>query len=365
VRLVPIGGQAADHRTASRPVRVLASVTALVAGLIVVAGCSVLGGSSAPAAPPVKADITVAETPNVGDAPLFMAFQQQFFRDAGVNVHIINYSSAKTELRDLRAGKVDVAYGDYADMFYAQALAQSRAKGQQLKNSSLNLTVVADGYDAVQNTMEVLTLPRSGIANPRNLVGKTVGTAPAEVMPRSAQGQPYSLDTVATQSVLSNDNVSPSGINWQPLPSQALLPDLASGQVSAILATEPTIFDAESQLGAVPVLDSCTGATANLPLFGYFSLRSFADRNHAGLLAFRNALDKAQAEANQSESTVRATLEGSEGMSVQDASLLTIGEFPTTVNASDLQRVVGLMFFFNAIPSIASNQLQVQGMIFR
>lgn len=365
MRLVLIGGQAADHRSAGRPVRVLASVTALVAGLIVVAGCSVLGGSSAPAPPPVKADITVAETPNVGDAPLFMAFQQQFFRNAGVNVHIINYNSTRTELRDLRAGKVDVAYGDYADMFYAQALAQAQAKGQQLKNSSLNLVVVADGYDAVQNAMEVLTLPRSGIVNPKNLVGKTVGTAPAEVMPHSAQGQPYNLDTVATQSVLSNDNVSPATVSWQALPSQALLPDLASGRVSAILATEPTIFDAESELGAVPVIDSCTGATANLPLFGYFSLRSFANRNHAGLVAFRSALDKAQAEANQSESTVRSTLEGSQGMSVQEASLLTIGQFPTTVNASDLQRVVGLMFSFGAIQSVGGNQLSVQGMIFR
>jgi len=35
------------------------------------------------------------------------------------------------------------------------------------------------------------------------------------------------------------------------------------------------------------------------------------------------------------------------------------------VNVSDLQRVVGLMFFFNAIPGIGGNQLQGQGMIFR
>jgi NitT/TauT family transport system substrate-binding protein len=363
VRLVPIGVQAADHRRAGRPVRALASVTALVAGLIVVTGCGLLGGSSSPAAPPaVKADITVAETPNVGDAPLFMALQQGFFRSAGVNVHIINYTSTRAELRDLRAGKVDVAYGDYADMFYAQAQALSLAKGN-LAKSSLNLTVVADGYDAVQNTMEVLTLPQSRIVNPKNLVGKTVGTAPAEVMPASTQN-PYNLDTVATQSVLNNDNVNPATIKWRALPSQALLTDLATGKVSAILATEPTIFDAESQLGAVPVLDSLTGATANLPLFGYFSLHSFAARNHAGLVAFRSALNKAQAEADASASTVRTTLEGSQGMSVQDASLITIGQFPTTVNASNLQRVVGLMFSFNAIPGIQGNQLQVQSMTF-
>ena len=363
MRLVPIGVQAADHRRAGRLVRALASATALVAGLIVVAGCGFFGGSSAPAPPPVKADITVAETPNVGDAPLFMALQQGFFRSAGVNVHIINYTSARAELRDLRAGKVDVAYGDYADMFYAQAQALSLAKGNAAK-ANVNLVIVADGYDAVQNAMEVLTLPKSGIVNPKNLVGKTVGTAPAEVMPQGTPGLPYSLDTVATQSVLTNDNVQPSTIHWHALPSQALLPSLATGKVKAILATEPTIFDAESQLGAVPVLDSCTGATANLPLFGYFSLRSFADRNHAGLVAFHSALNKAQAAASASSSAVRATLEGSQGMSVADASLLTIGQFPTTVSASNLQRVVSIMFELGAIPNISGNQLQVQRMIF-
>jgi len=296
------------------------------------------------------------------------------FRAAGVNVQIINYTSTRTELRDLRAGRVDVAFGDYADMFYAQAQALKQANGQ-LAKSSLNLMVVADGYDAEQNTMEVLALPGSGVVTPKNLVGKSIGTAPAEVMPHStstststsatAQSLPYSLETVATQSVLNNNNVNPASISWQALPSQSLIPDLASHHVSAILATEPTIFEAESELGAVPVLDSCTGATANLPLFGYFSLRSFADKNHAGLTDFRNVLIKAQAEADASSSLVRSTLEGSEGMSVQDASLLTIGQYPTTVNSIDLQRVISLMFFFNAIPSVNDNQLQVQSMIFR
>ena len=64
--------------------------------------------------------------------------------------------------------------------------------------------------------------------------------------------------------------------------------------------------------------------------------------------------------AYRSRGSVRNTLEGSEGMSVQDASLLTIGQYPTTVSASDLQRVISLMFFFNAIPA----QPSVKAMIF-
>jgi NitT/TauT family transport system substrate-binding protein len=341
-------------------------MAALVAGLLTVAGCQT--GTSSTASPTFSGDnniVRVAQTPGVGDAPLFLAFQQGLFRKAGLAVHITNYSSTRAELTALRAGAVDVAFGDYADMFYAQAQAQAQANGNKAKNS-LNLVLVADGYDAVANTMEVLALPKSHIVTPQNLAGKTVGTAPAQVMPSNVVGQPaqpYSLDTVATQSVLENDNVKPASITWKPVPvagPTGMIAQLAAGHVDAILATEPTIFEAEAQLGAVPVLDSCTGSTANLPLDGYFSTRTFASAQQAKLTSFRNVLLRAQALANNQSAPVRNTLEGSEGMSVQDASLLTIGQYPTTVSVNDLQRVISLMFFFNAIPA----QPSVKAMIF-
>jgi len=346
-------------------------MAALVAGLLTIAGCQT-GSTSSTATPTFSGGnnvVRVAQTPGVGDAPLFLAFQQGLFRKAGLEVHITNYSSTRAELTALRAGAVDVAFGDYADMFYAQALAQEQAKGHNAKNS-LNLVIVTDGYDAVANTMEVLALPPGPgvprIVTPQDLKGKTVGTVPAQVMPSLVAGQPglpYSLDTVATQSVLTNDNVKPTSITWKPLPPEGpngLLAALASHKVNAILATEPTIFEAESQLGAVPVLDSCTGSTANLPLDGYFSTRTFASAQHAKLTAFRNVLLRAQSLANNQSAPVRNTLEGSEGMSVQDASLLTIGQYPTTVSVNNLQRVISLMFFFNAIPV----QPSVKAMIF-
>jgi ABC-type nitrate/sulfonate/bicarbonate transport system substrate-binding protein len=127
-RLVRIGGRTADHRRAGRPVRVLASMTALVAGLLVVAGCQ--GGGSSTAAPAGQANaskITVAETPGVGHAPLILAFQQRPFRRAGLDVHITNYPSARAELNALRAGGVDVAFGDYAE----RVLRIGRGAGQQ------------------------------------------------------------------------------------------------------------------------------------------------------------------------------------------------------------------------------------------
>ena len=358
MRLVPASARARrDRRTASRA-RLFLGVTA-VAVLTVVAGCRMPGTSGGYSSQHVSGTINVGAIPGVGDVPLYLALQSGAFRQTGLTVHVISYSSISSELRDLQAGKIQVAYGDYANMFYAQAHALA-AGGK----NGLNMMIVADGYDAAPNTMEVLTLPNSGIVTPKNLQGKTIGTTEPQLMSMSTAGQPYSLETVATQSVLNNDNVDLTRVHWLPVASgPALIGALADHQVSAILATEPTIFQAESQLGAVPVVDSATGATANLPLDGYFALRSFAGKNSAQLNAFRSALETGQSAASQ-QAPVRAALEHSVGMSMSDASLVTLGIYPTSVNASDLQRVVSLMFFFNAIPSVNGSQLSVQGMIY-
>jgi NitT/TauT family transport system substrate-binding protein len=357
MRLVPASARAQGDRRPPRRMRAFAGVTAAVAVLIVVAGCRVPGMSGGASTPQVSGTINVGAISGVGDVPLYLASQSGAFRRAGLTVHIINYTSVSSELTDLQAGKIQVAYGDYANMFYAQAQAQS-AGGKK----ALNMVVLADGYDAGPNTMEVLTLPTSNIASPKNLQGKTIGTTEPQLMSMAA-GQPYSLETVATQSVLSNVNVQ--RVLWRPYASgTSLISALATHQVSAILATEPTIFQAESQLGAVPVVDSATGATANLPLDGYFALRSFASQNSAQLKAFRSALETGQAAASQ-QAVVRAALQHSIGMSGSDASLVTLGIYPTSMNASDLQRVVGLMYFYvNAIKPVNGTQLSVQSMVF-
>ena len=358
MRLVPASARAQSDRRPARRVRVFAGVAAAAAVLTVVAGCRVPGMSGGTSAPQVSGTINVGAAPGVGVVPLYLALQSGAFRHTGLTVHVVTYSSISSELQDLQAGKIQVAYGDYANMFYAQAHALA-AGGK----SGLNMVIVADGYDAAPNTMEVLTLPNSGIVTPKNLQGKTIGTTEPQMMSMSNAGQPYSLETVATQSVLTNDNVTLARVHWRPVGSSALLGALANHQVNAILATEPTIFQAESQLGAVPVVDSATGATANLPLDGYFALRSFASKNSAQLTAFRSALETGQSAASQ-QAPVRAALEHSVGLAMSDASLVTLGIYPTSMNAGDLQRVVSLMFFFNAIPSVNGSQLSVQSMIY-
>jgi NitT/TauT family transport system substrate-binding protein len=356
MRLVSAPDQARWGGRAGRPGRRATGVAAAAAGLILVTGCHVPGFSSSNAAgPTASGTVTVVASPQVADAPLYIGLKDGLFSKAGLTVHVVSAATVPEEVAALRNGHADVAFGDYADMFYAQE-----------QKPSPHLLAVADGYDAGPNVMEVLTLPNSPITTPLKLQGRTIGTDQSQGIPtinaKSHKFQPYSMDTVATASVLGSDNVEPSKIHWDPMPTSGLIGALQNHQVSAILATEPTIYEAESQLGAVPVLDSCTGATANLPLDGYFTTSSYATKNAGVVAAFRAALDKAQSQAGMA-APLQTALTHSAGLNARAAAMVTLGTYPTTLSAANLQRVVNLMSTFGSLPQ--SEPLSVSSMVAR
>jgi NitT/TauT family transport system substrate-binding protein len=323
------------HRRPTRPSRIVYAAIGALALVVSAAGCQAAGPGSDSSATGTST-FTVAATPGVDDAPLYLAFKNGLFAKAGLNVVIRTYPSVNKELQALADGHVDVAAGDYVDFFYAEA------------TKRLSLRIVADGYHAASGVMEVLTLPNSGITTPQDLENKTIGTTEPQLIPMQKNDVPYSLETVATDSVLDNDGVPLNAVRWKPLPAGDLINALFDRQVNAILIQEPYIYEAESELGAVEVLDSCSGATASLPLSGYFAAASFASKNPDEVAVFRSVLQRAQADAAL-PGPVESVLAHESGMGMETASLVTIGDYPTSLNAASLQRVAGLMFSFDVL----------------
>jgi NitT/TauT family transport system substrate-binding protein len=317
-----------------------ASRLALVAmsAALAVSGCSASGpGNSG------GGQLTVGIVPGIDNSPLYVGIQHGLFSDHGLSVVVKTYSSLRPEFQALKNGSVDIAVGDYADFFYEEA------------TGNAPLRLVADGYDAAPGVMEVLTMPDSGITTPQGLEHKVVATPAPQLIP-SDNGPyirnivPYSMETLATESVLDSDGVTPTSVTWKPTPMQDMIRELSSGQVSAILATEPYVVAAESQLGAVEVMDSCSGLTAGLPLSGYFSLAAYADAHRAQLQQFRAALGSAQADA-ATGGPLQAMLPHLTGLSTQDAALATLGSFPTSLSVGQIQRVADLMYESGVISS--------------
>jgi NitT/TauT family transport system substrate-binding protein len=295
-------------------------------------GCTLATGPPAAG----RTSIRVAVISGTDTAPLVIAVKEGLFRDRGLSVVVKTYSSLRPEFQALKKGSVDIAVGDYADFLYEDAVGKA------------SLHLVADGYDANSGVIEVLSLPSLGITTPQGLVNKVVATPEPQLIPSSngpytKDSVPYSIETLATESVLNSDGVTPAGVTWKPTRPQDMIRELRQGQVSAIVATEPYITEAESQLGAVEVMDSCSGLTANLPLSGYFSLAAYAGTHRAQLQQFQSALRLAQANAS-SGGSLQAMLPHFTGMSMQDAALVTIGSFPTSLIVGQVQRVADLMY---------------------
>jgi NitT/TauT family transport system substrate-binding protein len=276
--------------------------------------------------------ITVAVVPGIDNAPLRVAVQDGLFQQHGLSVTIEEYQSLDAELQALTSGQAMVAVGDYTGFLYEQA--EGRA----------SLRLLADGYDAASNSVAILTLPGSGITTPQQLQGQSggVATPPAQAIPYSAT-VPYNIQTLAAEEVLQNDGVSPSSVNWTQMQAQNMIEALRSGKVKAILATEPYILEAEEQLGAVEVVDASSGVTSGLPMSGYFSLASYARANPSAVQAFQGALNQAQSDCAQ-RGPVQAVLSQLAGMSAGDAAQVTLGAYPTSLNAGQVQRVATLMY---------------------
>jgi NitT/TauT family transport system substrate-binding protein len=304
------------------------------------AGCHVPGISSAPVLPSGQS-LAVAVVPGIDTVPLQVAVEHGLFKQQGIDVTVKDYASVSDAYHALTEGKVDVAEGDYTSFFFGIA------------DHDAPLKLITDGYDASAGTMQVLALPSSGINSPSGLLGKVVATPEAQVAPYS-NIFPYSMDTLATQTVLQTEGVSPAQITWDAMPQSKMLAALKDHQVSAIVATDPLIIQAETQLGAQEVLDACSGVTANLPLAGYFSTASFAGQHLAALQAFRTALTTAESDSAQ-RSNVQSVLRG-EHMTTLFADLVNIGQYPSFLNVGQVQRIADLMYDSGMIVSPVSVQ---------
>jgi NitT/TauT family transport system substrate-binding protein len=292
------------------------------------AGCQ-LPWTASGGGQPEGQQITVAVVPGFENVPLQVGVKSGVFARHGLTVTVQAYQTLQQAYGALTSGQADVISGDYAGLLYMQA------HGHRLR-------LIADGYDATPGLLEILTLPGSAITGPAGLQGMAVATPPRELAPFSADA-PYNIETLAAESALQSDGVSPSSVQWKPMAPGSMIAALRDRQVSAIVATEPYILQAETQLGAVELLDACSGVTAGLPLSGYFTTAGFA-RGHPGALrGFQAALSAAKGSAAQ-PGTAQSVLRALPGMSAQQAALVTIGDYPAFLSVGQVQRVADLMY---------------------
>lgn len=332
-----------SHRRSHRQLRLIAAVLASLGVAAGISGCNPFSQAGASSGEPV---VKVGVVPGVDNATLYLAQKRGYFASAGINVQIVDFTSVASELRALSVGQVNVAAGDYGNLFAAQSALQKNA-----------YKILADGYDAAPGVVEIMTMPNSPVKTPADLANRVIAAPDTNTVSGEPPSAPNSLLIASAASVLTSFGVNLSGVTWQNMSQQQEVSKLIHGQLHAALLTEPYIYQAQ-QAGAVELVDACSGATAGIPLSGYFTSTSWSRDKTQEVAAFRAGLTQADAQATM-PGPVQAVLPRYAKLSNQEAALITTGVYPLNTITASLQRTADLMWGSGMI----KKQLNVSNMI--
>ena len=309
------------RRPGGGPRRLLA-VAAVSALVVLTSGCSLLNGSSgqdsgAPAGGHTQINVGIIAT--VDDAPVKLAQAKGYFAEQGLKATVKVYPSVNQTMPALQSGEIDVTLMNYVSFFQAQAA------------KTLDGKVVSDAYQGTPDSLVLLAKPDSGIRAPKDLVGKKVSV--------HAKGNIVEL---LIRAVLQDNGVDPNSVSYLEVKFPQIPAAIANGQIDAGGDLEPYITQGEQQFGVVPTFKIVTGSTDNIPLSGYIATTKYINAHPDAIAAFQRAMVKAQ-KAAVDRTAISSVLPDLTGVDKQTSSLLKLGVYPTSVDATRLQRVVTLM----------------------
>ncbi|WP_433263056.1 ABC transporter substrate-binding protein [Actinosynnema sp. CS-041913] len=309
--------------------RIIGGLSA-IAMLAVVSGCGLLGGSEAKptdaAAAPGKveqAKIKLGLLPILDVASVHVAIKKGYFKDEGLEIEPISIQGGAAAIPGLINGELDITFGNWVSFFAAEA--KDAAKGVD------GLKLINDGYQAKPEMFLILTGPDSTVKSPKDLAGKTI-----------AINTFRNIAELTAKATLEANDVDPKSVTFKEFAFGDMQAAVQNKTVDAAFMVEPFISKAQRAIGAVSVLDAASGPTDGIPVAGYGTTGKFAKENPNTVAAFQRAMAKGQRDAAD-RPTVEPLLVEYAKVDKETASLVHFGEFPTTLDATRLQRVATLM----------------------
>lgn len=268
-----------------------------------------------------KKTITVAALPLVDGAALHIGLKQKMFEAEGLKVQVKPIQQSIQALPALTKGDVDVIAGaNYVTFF------QAHEKG------TLKLSILAEAAALTSNMMNVLVKPDSPIKTAKDLEGKKI-----------AVNIPNNIQSLTLNAILTANNVDPSKVQYIQVPFPQMGAALEKDQIDAIHVVEPFLSDTQKRLGARVVVNGGGEPVTGVPISGYVTTQEFVSKYPKTSAAFQRAMLKAQQAAAGDRKQVEEVLPGYARIEPQVASVITMPDFPSSVNITRLQRIVDLM----------------------
>jgi len=298
---------------------------AFVAGVAVALTLTGCGGgdetasSTASAGGLEKTTIKVGVLPIPDPVALFIANKKGFFKEEGLTVEPVIITGGAAAIPQVENGSLDISQTNYVSTFSAVEA------GKKLK-------LVADMYQAAENNFNIMVPKDSPIKTVADLKGKTI-----------LVNNLRNIATLAVTTQLKVAGLTEKDVNFAEKPFPEMGNAIKSGQADAGWITEPFITATQSQLGFRKLADTMTGETENLPIAGWMATDEWVAKHPKTLAAFQRAISKAQEVASSDRKEIEAMLPEYTKIDAQTASVITLGTFPSELNADRLQKVADLM----------------------
>jgi len=299
-------------------------------------------------AAPETSNITIDVVPTADAAGLYIAYDDGYFKDQGINLKIVPINGGEFGMGDLQTGKAQLVEGNYVSFILAQIAGKFAAPTPTVANPAatapmrpINMRMIADTSQMQQGNQALYVLPNSPYKTVAALArdDATVGI-----------NSPNNIGQLFLGSLFAADGLNINKIRQVVQPVLPDMPeDLAQHKVDAAWLPEPFGTEAEQEYGAVQLADFDEGSLENFPIGTIVGNTPWVQSHPDTIAAFLRAFDAGQQVADSDRAAVEQALVAHTGVTKEVAATMTLDTYPLAMDVPVMQRVPDAMYEFGEV----------------
>lgn len=310
------------------------------------AACST-GGSGTEAGPtPEVSSITLDMVPTADAAGIYIAEDNGYFAQQGLNVKLVPINGGEYGMGDLQTGKAQLVEGNYVSFILAQidgkfAAPNPSDPAQTEPPAPIDMRMIADASQMQQGNQALYVLPSSRYKTVGDLVRHHVLVGVNTL---------HNIGTLLLGSLLASNGYQAAQLGQVPevLPTMPQL--LKQHKIGAAWLPEPFGTEAQMQYGAVRLADFNQGSLENFPIGTVVGNASWVQSHPNTVAAFLRAFEKGQQQADINRAEVEQALLRNKVAPTKDiAATMTLDTYPLVMDVPVMQRVADAMVEFGLI----------------
>ena len=329
-----------------RPISKLKYCLVAAIPVAALAACSSGGSSSVATGPaPEVSSIVIDTVPTADAAGLYIAQDDGYFAQQGLNVKIVPINGGEYGMGDLQTGTAQLIEGNYVSFILAQAAGKFAAPNpknptQLEPTKPISMRIIADSSQMQAGNQALYVLGNSPYKTVQQLVKAHVAVGVNTL---------HNIGSVFLGSLLTANGYGVGALKQVPeiLP---MMPSLLNNHtIHAAWLPEPFGTEAEQQYGAVPVADFNQGSLQSFPIGTVVGTSSWVQSHPNTVAAFLRAYQQGQQVADTDRAAVEQALVTHTGVTKQTAATMTLDTYPLVMDVPVMQRVADAMYEFRVI----------------